>query len=85
MDDPAWHGLLAALANLSNPDRLSRFHVLSTTYKDLAPDNSIRADILLPKSAVKIEGRPLPVLVRIHGGYLVSRLDITNATYDLLR
>jgi len=74
MDDPAWPNLLQALASLDRVDRISSFNVVPTSYKQLTGGAKIHADILLPKSAVESQPlRGLPVIVRIHGGYLVRR------------
>lgn len=75
MDDPAWSKLLQALASRDKDDRISAFQVVPTSYKQLTGGAKIHADILLPKTAVESQPQPkgLPVLVRIHGGYLVRR------------
>lgn len=75
MDDPAWPNLLQALAGLDTVDRISSFNVVPTSYKQLTGGAKIHADILLPKAAVESQKplKGLPVIVRIHGGYLVRR------------
>lgn len=75
MEDPAWSNLLEALASLDKEDRISMFEIVPTSYKQLAGGSNIRANILLPKSAVEARDPTisLPIIVRIHGGYLVRR------------
>ena len=65
--------LLNALDSINNAEKYSAFHTVNATYKTSRDENShITADILIPRTLrdTQYQG-PRPVIVRIHGGFLV--------------
>ncbi|GAM90459.1 hypothetical protein ANO11243_085030 [Dothideomycetidae sp. 11243] len=74
MAENAWSKLLKSLSDIDDPVKLASFNVLSATYK-VSENCKIRADLLLGKSIVESAGgfpQKIPLIVRIHGGYLVG-------------
>ncbi|KAB8255844.1 Alpha/Beta hydrolase protein [Aspergillus pseudonomiae] len=66
--------LLNALDSINNAEKYSAFHTVNATYKTSRDENShITADILIPRTLrdTQYQG-PRPVIVRIHGGFLVT-------------
>lgn len=73
-EDP-WTKLLSALASLDNDKKYEPFRIIPASYKSLNQQTTIRAHIFLPRSLLDGELNPdasIPLIVRIHGGYLVS-------------
>lgn len=73
MPSQQFFDLLNALNTLQRSDKYSGFQVINAPYKSSPDGNShIAADILVPKTFA--EGRilsPCPIIVRVHGGFLV--------------
>lgn len=69
-DSSALSDLLKALGDLTVDKYSDRFRMLQTTYR-FTGDEALRVDVLVP---YELESRQcaVPVLVRIHGGFLVS-------------
>ncbi|KAE8138375.1 Alpha/Beta hydrolase protein [Aspergillus pseudotamarii] len=66
--------LLNALESINDAEKYSAFHIINTGYKASIDGNShITADILIPHTLrdTQYQG-PRPVIVRIHGGFLVT-------------
>lgn len=65
-----YHQLVDLLLSIK-PEIFSQFDICRTQYESEA--GSIGVDILIPKSPrAKSPSKPRPVMVRIHGGFLVS-------------
>lgn len=63
---------MAMKAAAMNPEKFSPFHIHSTSYK-VVNEHPIGVDILVPKD-LKPEAKKYPLIVRFHGGFLVSNL-----------
>ena len=61
---------MAMSAAALNPEKFSPFHIHSTTYKAVN-EHPISVDILVPKG-LKPGNNKYPLIVRFHGGFLVS-------------
>lgn len=70
--DPYLH-LVEVLSMFDNADKYQPFKVINTTYKSFDEGRShINADILIPQTILtKQELSKCPVMIRIHGGFLV--------------
>jgi len=68
--------LLNALNTLQRSDKFSAFQVINAQYKSSPDENShIAVDILVPRILADTEiSRPCPIIIRIHGGFLVCYL-----------
>ena len=55
-----------------NPEKFSPFHIHSTSYK-IVNEHKIGVDVLVPKN-LKAGNQKHPLMVRFHGGGLVSNL-----------
>lgn len=55
-----------------NGDKFSSFQIHSTSYK-VVNEHPIGVDVLVPKN-LNPETEKCPLIVRFHGGYLVSNL-----------
>ena len=65
-----------------NEEKFSPFQIHSTSYK-VVNEHPIGVDVLVPKD-LKPETRKCPLIVRFHGGYLVSNLcSIISSTKDI--
>lgn len=64
---------MAMSAAASNPDKFSPFQIHSTSYKTVN-EHSIGVDVLVPKG-LKPGSQKHPLMVRFHGGFLVSNLS----------
>ena len=62
-----------------DPEKFSPFHVLSTSYK-VVNEHKIGVDVLVPKG-LKAGNQRYPLMVRFHGGGLVSKL-ISSPTFS---
>ena len=56
--------------------KLEGFDIIEATYKKIG-DHGIRTDILVPRTPTLSSGKQ-PVIIRIHGGALVRRLQAPN-------
>ena len=63
---------MAFSAAALNPERFSPFHIHSTSYKTVN-EHKIGVDVLVPKT-LKAGTQKCPLMVRFHGGALVSNL-----------
>ncbi|KAE8147901.1 alpha/beta-hydrolase [Aspergillus avenaceus] len=74
MPPTPFFSLLDNLEALNHEDKYSAFHIIQATYKSSADTGShITADILIPHTLRNTAGPgPRPVVVRIHGGFLVT-------------
>lgn len=72
--DQAYEDLVKALAALDVPSKYDRFTILEATYKTVNQNTQIDTHLLVPKSLLEKDQKPrkCPLIVRIHGGYLVS-------------
>lgn len=66
----AWADLLKALASLTFDKYSERFLTLSTNYR-FEGNDGLRVDVLIPRELLSRQVAA-PVMVRIHGGFLVS-------------
>ncbi|KAE8374455.1 Alpha/Beta hydrolase protein [Aspergillus bertholletiae] len=74
MPTPPFFNLLNALESINDAEKYSAFHTVKATYKTSIDGNcSITADILIPRNLRDTHHQgPRPVIVRIHGGFLVT-------------
>ena len=75
MADDAWSQLLSALDGANDHSKYNGFRMVPTNYKQLRAQSHISARILLPKRLAEntAPAPSLPLIVRIHVGYLVSQ------------
>lgn len=79
MSDQAWHTVVEALKALTYDKFSTDFHVYESFYRCANGQDDIRVHILVPRDLSPAQAaRPRPVLVRIHGGYLVSSKAYTR-------
>lgn len=73
MPTPPFFNLLNALESINDAEKYSAFHTINTGYKTSIDGNfHITADILIPHTLRNTQYQgPRPVIVRIHGGFLV--------------
>ena len=64
---------MAVSAAALNPEKFSPFDIHSTSYKTVNEHN-IGVDVLVPKD-LKLGNEKHPLMVRFHGGFLVSNLS----------
>ncbi len=69
----SFHPKMAMSAAALNPEKFSPFHIYSTTYKAVN-EHPIGVDILVPKD-LKPGKNKYTLMVRFHGGFLVSNLS----------
>ena len=70
MNDP-YSRLLQALSALDTPDKYDSFKVSKASYKHLG-GSSIHTDLLIPSRLLSTNAQSrCPVMVRVHGGFLV--------------
>ena len=62
---------MAMSAAAMNPEKFAPFHIHSTSYKAVNEHN-IGVDVLVPKD-LKLGNEKHPLMVRFHGGFLVSK------------
>lgn len=67
--DARMKDLVSLLLSVSK-DQFDPFHIYKAVYKSAG--HAIGVDILVPKTKSPSPSRPQPVIVRIHGGFLVS-------------
>lgn len=73
MTGTAWTRLLEGLQSLTYDKFTTDFDVIATSYRCADLIHDIRVHLLVPKAlTLKDRQSPRPILVRIHGGYLVS-------------
>ncbi|KAK4866873.1 hypothetical protein LT330_008036 [Penicillium expansum] len=80
--------LVEVLSQFDNANKYQPFEVINTSYKGLNEGRShINADILIPRTILsKQELSKYPVMIRIHGGFLVtgsSRYPVWFANWTL--
>lgn len=88
MPDDAWAELLAVLASANDDSKFCDFRIIPTTYKQLGDESKISAHLLLPRRISEDSTKtiaPLPLIVRIHGGYLVSQCRSSILGHAILR
>lgn len=66
-----------------NPEKFSPFHIYSTSYK-IVNEHKIGVDVLVPKD-LKVGNQKHPLMVRFHGGGLVSNLISSPRTFSIPR
>lgn len=82
MPSQQFFDLLNALNSLERNDKYSAFQVINVPYKP-SPDGNghIAADILVPKTLADARpSRSCPIIIRIHGEFLVSVLPKSHVS-----